>query len=293
MNKWKNEDIEKLKKHYPEKGKKWCCDNINKTEVQVRYMASKLGLRQNMNSEFFKEWQLRAKKTKIGKKRPIQSAIMKKKYLEGESNVGIHSNQSGEDISNRVKKWYKDNEHPRGMLGKKHTKESMEKTAEGIRKMWKDKNHRVNSKEYRQMLSDRATNHATFRKPESMYSRAKNGKYDINGKIICFRSLWEPNYALYLDYLIKNKQIVSWEYEPDTFWFLKIMRGVRSYKPDFKVLKNDGNIEYHEVKGWMDPKSKTKLKRMAKYYPEIKMVLIDKPVYEDIKNKVGKMLKFY
>lgn len=125
------------------------------------------------------------------------------------------------------------------------------------------------------------------------FKNMQSGDYDINGKVIYFRSLWEPNYALYLDFLIKQKQILKWEYEPDTFWFDQIKRGVRSYKPDFKVTNIDGSIEYHEVKGYMDAKSKTKLKRMRIYYPDVKMVLIDKAVYNEIKVKLGKVLKFY
>jgi len=124
----------------------------------------------------------------------------------------------------------------------------------------------------------------------------KRGYYDINGKNMFFRSKWEANYALYLDFLVKQKQIQKWEYEKDTFVFEKIKFGTRSYKPDFKIY-NDINdirlIEYHEVKGYMTARSKTQLKRMKKYYPDIKVVLIDKEVYEDIKKKLGKMLKFY
>src|SRR3990167_6016438 len=65
---------------------------------------------------------------------------------------------------------------------------------------------------------------------------------------------------------------IEWDYECKTFWFEKIKRGVRSYTPDF-YLKSEN--EYHEVKGWMDTRSITKLKRMKKYYPEVKMVVID------------------
>ena len=43
----------------------------------------------------------------------------------------------------------------------------------------------------------------------------------------------------------------------------------------------------------MDSKSKTKLKRMEKYYPKIKVILIDESAYKDIKNKIGRMLNFY
>ena len=59
-------------------------------------------------------------------------------------------------------------------------------------------------------------------------------------------------------------EILKWEYEPETFWFEKIKRGVRTYTPDFKVTEKDGSIIFHEVKGYMDARSKTKLKRMKK-----------------------------
>ena len=119
-------------------------------------------------------------------------------------------------------------------------------------------------------------------KKEGVYMGVKRGTYDINGKKMFLRSSWEYNYALYLDWLIGKKEILKWEYEAEVFIFHKIQFGTRSYRPDFKVYNLDGTIEYHEVKGWMNAKSKTKLKRMAKYYPEIKVVLIDKREYKQI-----------
>lgn len=124
-------------------------------------------------------------------------------------------------------------------------------------------------------------------------NKSRQGDYDINGKPIFFRSLWEANYALYLDFLISCKQIVSWKFESKTFWFESIKRGVRSYKPDFEVKNNNGRICFHEVKGWMDAKSKTKLKRMAKYYPDVKMVLIEQKQYKEIIKKLKGLIKFY
>ena len=121
----------------------------------------------------------------------------------------------------------------------------------------------------------------------------ERGYFNINGKETFFRSKWEANYALYLYFLIKHKQIKKWEYEPDVFIFKKIMFGTRSYRPDFKIYNLDNTFEYHEVKGYMDAQSKTKIKRMVKYYPNIKLIIIDQYVYRDIKNKLGKMLKFY
>lgn len=72
--------------------------------------------------------------------------------------------------------------------------------------------------------------------------------------------------------------IKGWEYEPQTFWFEKIKRGTRSYLPDFKVYAEDGHM-WVEVKGYMDAKSKTKIKRFNKFYPDEKLIVIDKKWY--------------
>ncbi|TSA40999.1 MAG: hypothetical protein D4R57_01130, partial [Verrucomicrobiales bacterium] len=90
----------------------------------------------------------------------------------------------------------------------------------------------------------------------------------IGGVKIFARSRWEANYARYLEFLKMRGLILKWEHEPKTFWFEGIKRGVRSYLPDFRVTLLSGAIEWHEVKGWMDSRSKTKIKRMAKYYPK-------------------------
>ena len=124
---------------------------------------------------------------------------------------------------------------------------------------------------------------AIKRKSNGHRLKFKAGWYKIRNKKCYFRSSWENNYAAYLQYLKESKEIKKWEYEPKTFWFDKIKRGVTNYTPDFRITNTDDSIEYHEVKGWMDSWSKTKLKRMSIYHPKIKMVLIDKDVYNDIK----------
>lgn len=107
-------------------------------------------------------------------------------------------------------------------------------------------------------------------------SHTAGHRADLEGKY--FRSQWEANYARYLTFTQQ-----AWEYEPKTFWFLKIKRGVRSYTPDFYLPHNDC---YHEVKGWMDPRSHTKLKRMRKYYPHIRIVVIGREFFSAA-NKQG------
>ena len=129
--------------------------------------------------------------------------------------------------------------------------------------------------------------------PKGTHSHIQSGWYDINGKRIYFRSKWEANYALYLDFLKGQKKIKGWDFEPEIYVFEKIRYGTRAYRPDFKVYNNNGTFYYDEVKGRMDSKSLTKLKRMKKYYPDITVNVIDGPCYKSIKDNLGKMLKFY
>ncbi len=113
--------------------------------------------------------------------------------------------------------------------------------------------------------------------------RAKGGRREDIG--IYVRSSWEANYARYLNWLLKNRQIQKWEYEPDTFRFDAIKRGCRSYMPDFKVTELNGDIVYHEVKGYMDQRSRTALKRMGKYYPNVKVIVIDGAAYKRLEKQ--------
>lgn len=119
----------------------------------------------------------------------------------------------------------------------------------------------------------------------NMYSRTKGGKReDLND--VYFRSSWEANYARYLNFLKDNGDIQDWNYEVDVFEFEGIKRGCREYIPDFKIYENDGRIVYHEIKGYMDQKSKTKLKRMAKYHPDVELIVIGEDEYRTLSNQV-------
>lgn len=113
----------------------------------------------------------------------------------------------------------------------------------------------------------------------------------IGGQKCYFRSKWEHDYALYLELLKKHKKIKSWRHEPKTFWFEAIKRGTRSYLPDFCVTENDGSVIWHEVKGFLDSKSKTKLKRMKKYFPEEKLYLVREAQIKEIRKKFSFLFK--
>ena len=126
--------------------------------------------------------------------------------------------------------------------------------------------------------------------PNAVYSRAKRGYRDDLGDTF-FRSSWEANYARYLNWMRDGGLIKEWSFEPETFWFNGIKRGVVSYLPDFKVINTDDTVYYVEVKGWMDAKSKTKIKRMAKYYPSVKLVVVDAKAYRQISKTVAPFIK--
>jgi hypothetical protein len=91
---------------------------------------------------------------------------------------------------------------------------------------------------------------------------------------IYFRSSWEYYYSLFLEKLRQERKILDWKHEPKCFWFEGIKRGVRSYLPDFCITHLNGSEEWSEVKGYFDSKSQTKMKRMAKYYPDVNIRLV-------------------
>lgn len=125
--------------------------------------------------------------------------------------------------------------------------------------------------------------------PQVRTRRGRGGKREDLDSVY-FRSAWEANWARYLNWLKSLGEIASWKFEPDTFEFKGIKRGSRFYTPDFRVVNRDGSIEYHEVKGYMDTRSATKLKRMSKYHPKIKVVLIDRAAYYAVGKKVAGMI---
>lgn len=116
---------------------------------------------------------------------------------------------------------------------------------------------------------------------------------------IKFRSKAEANYAAYLEWLVSIGEVAHWDYEPETFWFdpataekynlpgKGVRRGVTSYRPDFRVRPTSKAIQYHEVKGYLDARSRVALKRMAKYYPEEKVVVIDSKQMAALERQVG------
>jgi hypothetical protein len=121
------------------------------------------------------------------------------------------------------------------------------------------------------------------------YSHVKRGKRTDLGNSN-FRSAAEANYARILNFYIAQNLIQKWEFEVQEFEFPK-KRGIRFYLPDFRITNNDGSIEFHEVKGYMNRESVVKLNAMKKYYPDVKLVLIDSKRYAVLSKQFRGIIK--
>lgn len=196
-------------------------------------------------------------------------------------------------VSVRAKARIEKNGHPRGALGMKHSHETKAIMSMKSSQMWADPASKVNADEHRQRLSDRCVQMTLDREKPVGYSRSAGGRRPDLGDTY-FRSSWEANYARYLNLLVQQKQIAHWEFECTTFVFETIKRGTRTYTPDFRVEFSDGRHEWHEVKGWMDAKSKTRLSRMATHFPTEKVVIIDQAWFKSALAKgLPSMLKHW
>lgn len=185
-------------------------------------------------------------------------------------------------------------QHPRGMLGKKQTDYCRQQSSIRNRELVAAGEHPFQGPRTSKQLHAQAKRmkERLVKFPTSIYSSARRGYRDDLGPIF-FRSRWEANYARYLNLLVAQNKIAKWEFEVDTFWFEAVRRGTRSYTPDFKIYGTDGRIWYEEVKGWMDKKSATKLKRMKKYHPAVEVVLITVKEYTAIEKAFGGTLPYW
>lgn len=179
--------------------------------------------------------------------------------------------------------WRAKNGHPRCMTGKQHSEEAKLKMSKKSKDRW----HNLTKQEINAIIEKQL---ATRKKNGTLnpnafvsnpYSRTKSGKRaDLNN--VFFRSAWEANVARYFNFLG-----LRWEYEPRVFYFEGVKRGTMSYTPDFYLVDRDLWVE---VKGWMDNKSKVKLKRFAKYYPNENLEIIGQREYREIEKNYSALI---
>lgn len=84
-----------------------------------------------------------------------------------------------------------------------------------------------------------------------------------------YRSAWERNVARVLQFMVQAGTLKEWTYEPRRYEFPQIKRGCIDYLPDFEITEPDGTVRLVEVKGQLDSRSRTKLKRFMRGYPEL------------------------
>lgn len=183
-------------------------------------------------------------------------------------------------------------EVPHPMLGKTHSPETRARIGEKAAASWRalskdEKGARV----VHNMKAAIAKNGHVGPNAPGQRGTWKAGWREVGDKRNYYRSRWEANYGRYLQWLKGRGEITDWLHEPETFWFEGIKRGVRSYLPDFRVFENDGSSKLHEVKGWMDARSKTTLRRMAKYHPAETIILIRERDYNSIARQLGPLIE--
>lgn len=191
-----------------------------------------------------------------------------------------------ESISKRSREWHLRNPHPRGATGLRHTEEAKAATKAGWNAWWDGLNDEQRSDHTLRQMKAKAAKRGSLatRRPHSTW---KAGWREIGGIRAYYRSRWEANYARYLEWSRERGEISGWQHEPEIFWFAEINCGVRSYLPDFRVWENDGSSRLHEVKGWMDDRSRTCLGLMARHYPHEPIILVGSRQYRRIERDVS------
>lgn len=120
----------------------------------------------------------------------------------------------------------------------------------------------------RNAIKNKLTEFRTGKKPTAKKpgKRTNIGKRkDCDNR--CLRSSWEANLYRILK---QDKQIDYFQYECTDFdfWHFGIKKGTVSYTPDFKIVFKDGSYKWIEVKGYLKPQDKVRIRRFFKFYPE-------------------------
>ena len=73
----------------------------------------------------------------------------------------------------------------------------------------------------------------------------------------------ERAYAVELERRQLAGEIVRWDFQPEKLRLALLCW----YEPDFRVLMTDGEIQMHEVKGFIEPAGRVKIKVAAEQHP--------------------------
>lgn len=282
---WTIAEVEFLQNNYPARGRVWCAKELGRTDNEVRNKAWRLGLKARGVSEAWHAKNDSHAKLLTGRKRPEQAEVLRALHTAGKLKK---DKQQRQEIGSRMKLWIAENGHPKGASGMKHSEETKRRLSEASQASAAAK---TDDDWHARTLKAMATREKNgTQPPQRINATWKAGWREVGDVRKFFRSRWEANYARYLQWLKQNGQIDYWEHEPKTFWFDGIKRGCVSYLPDFRIIENSGAEVFHEVKGWMDDRSATKIKRMAKYHPSVRLIVIRERQYKEIAAKLSSLI---
>jgi hypothetical protein len=306
--KWTKEEENKLKQLYNEEiPVKEIAETLGRTGSAIRNKAYKMGITNPKNftseeieyiKENYKSYNLREIAKKIGREDNYHNVCRKARELglertgKKKEKVKVRKPKYQNEEERRkaqsafAKEWHRNNEHPRGMLGKTHTLEYRKELSKRVKQDWGNRTpeeiEEIVTKRNKTRIRNKTLTPIVNK--TSPYSRAKGGKRkDLNN--MYFRSSWEANIARLLNYMG-----IEWDYEPKQFIFKGVYKQPISYTPDFYLVNKD---KWVEVKGWMDKKSKLKLERFEQYYPHEydKLILIDEEKYKKLEEEYSNIIK--
>ncbi len=216
----------------------------------------------------------------MGRTKQFLCRRAKKLGLTDVSNKPKLTDEEKQRISVNMKQYLSTHPHPKGYSGHKHSIEAKRKISASSKRAWDDPNSQFNSEAFKQKQSDRMFQSRINGKIKPKSNR-KEIISKIGGKEYHFLSSWEYEIAIRLDELKNKSFITDWEYEPERFIFKDVKRGIRSYLPDFKIIRNDG-ILYLEVKGWQMPNGMKRIAMFRERFQEKKLLIIDENEYKSI-----------
>ena len=311
---WTDEDKKLLIELYPTHSNKELCEILEKTDGQLRGMKSSLGLNTKFKpftdtekrqiEDFYKNnsdvMDLETFANKIGREKTSISRYARRlgltkcdRHLSLKSKEKLKQSldeyRKTDEYLNIVKKqqkqllsYYAHNKHPRGMLGKHHSKDTCRRLSESHFELFANMSPEERHQRAIKAVETKRKN-GGFSTTSNSYSRCKGGTREDLKQY--FRSAWEANIARVLNYLH-----IEWEYEYKRFNFENEAEGILSYQPDFYLPTIN---KWIEVKGWMDDISKKRLELFKKYYPKENenLYLIDEIIYKDIEKKYSSLIE--
>ena len=291
-------EIQQIIDKYNELGNVWKVgEALGMSGQKVHSILKKMGLGKRMNyftesdyaylREHYEEYANGQRLPELAKIMKRTAAFLNRKAKELGLTKPNRKYTIGEERHKQLSKSAKERitkyGHPKGMLGKKHTSETKEYISKWHRQNWAEHRDELLTPERLEAKSD------CMAKQQAdgvmgVRSRTYLRKCFINGNTYIFKSAWEANIALVLEYERLLGNIDGWAYEATTFSFKYDGNGVRNYKPDFDIYRN-GKTYHIEVKGWVDEKTKTKMALMQRYYPNDVIYIMGEKEYRSIKAK--------